>query len=45
MKKLEFMTPEMEVIEIKSMDALLIGSGEEPGIGGEAGEGEEDEPA
>ena len=31
MKKIEYMTPEMEVIEIKSKIALLAGSGESSG--------------
>lgn len=34
MKKIEYMTPEMEIVELKSQVALLAGSGEEaPGTG------------
>ena len=34
MKKIEYMAPEMEVVELKSQVALLAGSGEEtPGSG------------
>lgn len=36
MKKIEYQTPEMEIVELKSQIALLAGSGEEekaPGTG------------
>lgn len=34
MKKIEYMTPEMEIVELKSNVVLLAGSGEEAGGGG-----------
>ena len=34
MKKIEYMAPEMEVVEIKLMDNILTTS-ETPGVGGE----------
>ena len=34
MKKIEYMTPEMEVVELKSKVTLLAGSTEEAGGGG-----------
>lgn len=44
MKKIEYMAPEMEVVEIKMESALLtISDGSEPGYGGE-GDPEENAP-
>ena len=34
MKKIEYMAPEMEIVELKSNVKLLAGSGEEAGGGG-----------
>lgn len=41
MKKIEYMTPEMEVVELKNNITLLAGSNEDPGEG-PGGAGDED---
>ena len=41
MKKIEYMAPEMEVVEIKNNIVLLAGSGEEPGWNENPGESDD----